>query len=426
MEGGVVTGASWVSDPHLELVRAIVLRHGWNATSYQIVNPGIAHWLSERADAVVGYVDAGSVRVVAGAPVCAGDRLSAVVAEFEASTATEQKRVCYFGAEERLDTLLRPSRDYSRVLLGAQPAWDPAGWSEILARRASLRAQLNRARNKGVRVSALEPVRATHDASLRRLLGEWLETRGLPPLHFLVEPNTLERLHDRRVLVAQRDGKPVAFLVASPVPRRDGWLVEQIVRGRAAVNGVNELLVDAAMRQLADEGARYVTLGLSPLSPHATADRTDANPLWLRALLGWVRAHGRRFYNFEGLDRFKAKFSPHRWEPVYAISVEPRFSVRTLRAIAEAFSGSSPELVVLRSLARAARTETRRAWRLTRKGDDGRARAPLLGRGAPRDLEVKREGDRRGSRTEQRSADRRSGEDGAAQSEGSGAQPERG
>jgi len=391
---------SWAGDPHLELVRAIVLRHGWNATSYQIVNPGIAHWLSERDDAVVGFVDAGGVRVVAGAPVCARDRLSSVVAEFEAASAAAGKRVCYFGAEERLDNLVRRSSEYSRVLLGAQPAWDPAGWRSILSRRASLRAQLNRARNKGVRVSALDASRASNDPMLRRLLDEWLDTRGLPPLHFLVEPNTLERLKDRRVLVARRHGEPIAFLVASPVARRDGWLVEQIVRGHGAVNGVNELLVDAAMRLFVEEGARYATLGLSPLSPHAPAREEDANPLWLRLLLGWVRAHGRRFYNFEGLDRFKAKFSPDRWEPVYAISAEPRFSLRSLRAIAQAFSGSSPELVILRSLARAARMETRRAWRVARR-NSGKPSVPLLDRAASRDLALSgSEGYRRGSRTE--------------------------
>jgi phosphatidylglycerol lysyltransferase len=384
----------------LDRVRALVLRHGWNATAYQIVNPGISHWLCRMGDAVVGYVDAGRVRVVAGAPVCAHDRLADVVTEFEAWCGATNHRACYFGAEDRLESLLRNSTSHAHVLLGAQPAWNPAGWPSILARRASLRAQLNRARNKGVTIARLESGIATRDALLRRLLDEWLDTRGLAPLHFLVEPNTLERLYDRRVFVARRGENAVAFLVASPVPCRSGWLIEQIVRGRAAVNGVNELLVDAAMCEFAAEGARYVTLGLSPLSPHAPEQPSDANPLWLKFLLRWVRAHGRRFYNFEGLDHFKAKFSPDRWEPVYAISAESRFSVRSLRAIAQAFSGGSPELLVLRSLGRAARSEARWAWRKARKRRTT-AQSPLIARGAPHDLATsrRRTGERHGSRT---------------------------
>jgi phosphatidylglycerol lysyltransferase len=344
-------------DPRFDRTRALVLEHGWNATSYQLVNPGIAHWFSARGDAVVGYVDVPRVRVVAGAPVCAPERLPAVVEEFEAACTALRRRACYFGAEGRLDSLLRNSRHHSRVLLGGQPAWDPHGWPEIVRRRASLRAQFNRARNKGVEISLVGPASAAVSGPLRRILGEWLGTRGLPPLHFLVEPETLERLADRRVFVARRGDREIAFLVASPVPQRDGWLIEQIVRGREAVNGTNELLVDFAMRTFAAEDARYVTLGLSPLSPHVAPERV--NPMWLRLLLGWVRLHGRRFYNFEGLDRFKAKFSPDRWEPVYAIAAEPRFSVRSLHAIAAAFSGGSPELLVARALWRAVRTEMR-------------------------------------------------------------------
>lgn len=347
-------------------VRQLVLEHGWNATAYQLVNPGIAHWLNAAGDAVVGYVDTPHVRVVAGAPVCAAERLPDVVAEFEAACAAARMRSCYFGAEERLDSLLHDSDRHARVLLGAQPAWDPAGWPAIVRRRASLRAQLNRARNKGVRVNEVPPADAGASPALRRLLHEWLTTRGLPPLHFLVEPETLERLADRRVFVASRGGAEVAFLVASPVPRRGGWLIEQIVRGHDAVNGTSELLVDTAMRALATDGARYVTLGLSPLSQHLRHERV--NPIWLRLLLEWIRAHGRRFYNFEGLDAFKSKFAPDRWEPVYAIAAEPSFSPRSLHAIAMAFSGGSPVALVARALWRALRTEV--GWLTGRRGGD--------------------------------------------------------
>jgi len=347
-----------LTDSRQQRARELVMAYGWNATAYQIVNRGIAHWFSARGDAVAGYVDTRSVRVVAGAPVCDPARLGEVVEELERDSAAAGRRVCYFGAESRLESLLAPSPSHSQVLLGAQPTWTPARWPDVVRQRASLRAQFNRARNKGVAVEPVSDVRAIEHAALRRILDEWLDTRGLAPLHFLVEPNTLEQLADRRVFVATRDGSAIAFLVASPVPQRRGWLIEQIVRGREAVNGTNELLVDASIRALADAHAEYVTLGLSPLSAHV-ASAASENPLWLRAVLGWVRAHGRRFYNFEGLDRFKGKFAPERWEPVYAITNQRTFSLRALHAIAEAFSGGSPTSLVMRSLVRAAKMELR-------------------------------------------------------------------
>ena len=52
-----------------ERARSLVLKHGWNSTCFQIVNPGIEYWFGEDGESVVGYVTSKGVRVVAGAPV---------------------------------------------------------------------------------------------------------------------------------------------------------------------------------------------------------------------------------------------------------------------------------------------------------------------------------------------------------------------
>jgi phosphatidylglycerol lysyltransferase len=180
----------------------------------------------------------------------------------------------------------------------------------------------------------------------------------LPPLHFLVEPETLTLLDDRRVFVATMRSEVVGFVVLSPIPVRNGWLTEQFVRGHRAPNGTVELMMDFAVRAVAADGSTYVTMGLVPLSRQG-APAQDENPLWLRFLTTWVRAHGRRFYNFGGLEAFKAKFRPMYWEPIYAISNERRFSFRTLYAIAAAFTKTSPLAAVLLGAVRAFRQEVR-------------------------------------------------------------------
>jgi len=338
--------------------RELVLEHGWNATAYQILNPGIAHWFSRAGDAVIGYVRRSGVRVVAGAPVCAPDRLRDVVAEFAADARATGDRVCYFGAGARLERVIRSAGSCGTVGLGAQPSWDPRRWQGIIARRASLRAQLNRARNKGVAVASWSAEHARNSPELARLLAEWLEGLGLPPLHFLIETDTIALTRDRRIFVAVRGERAIAYLVASPVPARRGWLIEQIVRGRESPNGTSELLVDAAMRALASEGAEYVTLGLAPLSRQSHwAD--PAVPAWLRLVLRWVRAHGRRFYDFDGLDRFKTKFAPEEWEEIVAIDDRAPFSMRALWAIAAAFGGGSPVTLGALTVARAIAQEVR-------------------------------------------------------------------
>ena len=316
---------------------------------------------------MVGFVRYGSTRVVAGAPVCELSQLDHVAARFADEAHARGESVCYFGAGDRLDAKYATDPSWSRVLLGAQPSWDPHNWPQSIARRSSLRAQFNRARNKGVRVTEWEPARAENHSALRRCLAEWLETRNLPPLHFLVEPETLSNLSDRRVFVAGRgEQEVVAFTVLSPVPARAGWLVEQIIRGRAAPNGTAELLLDHAVKAVAESGSIYLTLGLSPLSQRAGIPEPPG-PVWLRFLLRWVRLHGARFYNFGGLDSFKAKFNPDQWEPIYAIAEGKRFSPRALYAIAGAFSGGNPIRLVAAALLSAIRDEILRALKRIRR-----------------------------------------------------------
>jgi phosphatidylglycerol lysyltransferase len=337
-------------------VRGLVLRYGWNAMAYQILNPGIEHWLSPANDAVVGFTQCGRYRVVAGAPICAAERLAAITLEFVADTRRSGLRACFFGAERRLAATTAGRLALSAVQLGAQPVWQPAQLLETFRRKASLRAQLARAHNKQVRVKRWPTDKADGHPALRRCLAEWLSTRGLPPMGFLVEPDTLSMLIDRRVFVAERGGQVIGFLVASPVPLRDGWLIEQIVRGKDAPNGTAELLVEAAARELA--GSAYLTLGLVPLSRNGREEHVP-EPLWVRLLFAWVRAHGRRFYNFGGLEAFKAKFAPSHWEPIYALSSERRVSPRTLYAIASAFSGGAALPFLLGALGRALAQELR-------------------------------------------------------------------
>ncbi len=348
--------------------RRLILAHGWNTTSYQILNPGFNRWFSREGDAVIGWAPAAGVRVVAGAPVCPKDRLETLVREFESEARKHHQRVCYVAAEARLESVLKDSDRHSRVLLGAQPVWDPANWPSIVARDRSLRAQINRARNKGLEVEEWSQERAFENAELESVLQAWLGDKGLPPLHFLVEPDTLSRIFDRRIFVASGPGGISGFLLISPIATRKGWLFEQFIHRPGSPNGTVELLIDAAMRALGRDGHEFATLGLSPLSHRAKIERF-VNPFWLRTLLRLVRRYGRPLYNFDGLDAFKSKLRPDLWEPIYAIYDRPSFTPLPLYAVASAFSRKRPIRLFAGGLARITALAARRIRRyLSRLG----------------------------------------------------------
>src|SRR5690606_18722258 len=129
-------------------------------------------------DAVAGYATAARRLVVAGAPICPPERLAAAAHDLESFAAKRGRLVCYFGAGSRLERELAGRTEESCIPLGAQPVWDPRNWPGTVAGHASLRAQLNRARNKRVRVDEWAASRARNHPALRRVLEQWLKTRG--------------------------------------------------------------------------------------------------------------------------------------------------------------------------------------------------------------------------------------------------------
>ena len=333
------------------------MTYGWNSTCYQILNPGIQHWISMSAPAVVGYTRRHRTLLVAGAPVCPPEKLAEVCLEFEQFARRQDCRVCYVCAEERLRRVFEYSRGHSKITLGAQPVWDPHVWPQKIERHASLRAQLNRCWNKEVVVEPVTPAEAARNPRFHRILTEWLGTRRLPPMHFLVEPRILsESAPERVVFVGLRSGTAVAVVAASPNPARRGYLVELLARTPAAPNGISELLIDAAMRRFAGDGQTRVTLGLVALASAAESG-IQANPFWLRSIMRFARLHANRFYNFRGLEQFRLKMSPCRWEPVYAISTERRFSPGTLYSMGAAFAGIAPWRAIAIGAAQAIRHE---------------------------------------------------------------------
>lgn len=344
-------------------VRELVMAYGWNSTAYQILNPGFEYWFARSAPAVVAYMRRGNVLVVAGAPVCPPEALAAVATEFERFASGAGCRVCYVCAADRLRETVDGSGNHSTIVIGAQPVWNPQAWPQLAAARRAIRQQVARARNKGVTVETVTDGSGRVAPELERILAEWLNTRVLPPLHFLVEPYIADVAHsDRLTLVARREGVAVAFLVASPVAARNGFLIEQVARSPKAPNGSSELLIDAAMRRLAGEGRDYATLGLVALSTRAVGSKA-MNPWWLRLMMMVARAHANRFYNFRGLERFRMKMAPARWETVFAIANEPRFSMRTLYAVGEAFAGIPPWRAIGLGAVRAIAQESERLRR---------------------------------------------------------------
>ena len=287
-----------------ERVLALLERHGWNATSFQTLEAGFRYWF-DGDDACVAYVETRGAWVAAGAPICAMSRLAEVTARFTAAALAAKKRVAFFAAEKRVVD----GAGLEGFYVGEQPVWDATRWPDTVTATRTLREQLRRAHNKGVAVRRVDGAELAPGAPLRvaieALIERWRHDKPMAPMGFLVDVQPFDFAAERRYFVAERDGVVVGFLAAVPIYARRGWLLEDFLRDPRAPNGTAELLIDAAMRALAAEGSRHVTLGLAPLSGPVTG--------WLRA----ARRLSSPLFDFAGLRAFKAKLRPHAWEPIY-------------------------------------------------------------------------------------------------------------
>jgi phosphatidylglycerol lysyltransferase len=312
--------------PSAERAALLVRRHGWNSTAFQTLAPGYSY--AHYDDACVAFVDTGSAWVVAGAPIGPQEALRDVAAAFVRDARSASKRCCFFATESRF--LEATQGDLGAIVIGEQPVWDPRDWGGRLASKRSLREQLRRARAKGVLVRPLESSseRAALDRGIARVAERWLATRRMAPMRFLVHLDPARDPSHRRTFVAERGGRLVGFAEAIPVPAREGWLVEGLVRDPDAPNGTGELLIDSVMRWAADSGSPWLTLGLAPLAGPV--------PGWLR----WAKRLGARLYDFEGLRSFKAKLGPASWSPIHLSYPEGQGALRSIIDVLRAFAGT--------------------------------------------------------------------------------------
>ena len=323
---------------HLDALK----RYRSDAVSFQALKTGARWWIDaaapEGTGAVVAYVPSGRSWIAIGSPLIDDALRQAAARRFCTAARAHGRRAVFFGVEDRTPHGLGRS-----LILGLQSVLKPSQWDSTLRQRPRLREQLRRARAKKVTVREVEarelaegmPMRA----AVERLRKEWLGSRAMEPLGFLVAVDPFYAADEHLYFVAERGGKAVQFLSAVPIYARHGWLMEDMLRGVDAPNGTTELLIDALKRRLGDDPS-WLTPGLTPLAGVA-----GVIPPWLRI----IRFATVALYDFSGLWRFRARLQPSAWTPVWLVW-DRGFAPLVLFDVLRAFAGGRIVSFALRSL----------------------------------------------------------------------------
>ena len=304
-------------------------KYGYNEHGLVSIAPGASAWTMPEVDGAIVYGEYGRVWLAAGDPLAHPDDAKRLAKGFMTAASAARRIVCFVPVTERF-AREAVSLGLSAVKIGAAPYFDLNQWHPRGNNGKKIRAGVNQATRAGVTVEMIRSPndqlrQETTDLSLR-----WLRRRrSATPFGWLLALDPFLQVELKRVFVARdSERRLVGLLAASPIPARNGWYLEDVLRQHDAPHGTSDLLVVKALELLRLEGAELATLGTAPLARDGADDiSTHDHPVIERAL---VTASKRLtpFYNFPGIRRFKAKFAPTSWESEYAL-VQPGILVPT-------------------------------------------------------------------------------------------------
>ena len=319
--------------------------YGYNEHTYVLDAEEVEVWSDESRGAVC-YVERGNVWLVTGEPLAAEGDLCEITKKFIDYARQNRKLVVILPTSERFARAVA-GQNYRIHKIATSPYFDLQKWDPKGNPAKGLRLGLNRARRAGVSVERVIDITPAFQDEVDELSATWLSGRSAGvSFGWLFRLAPFQNADAKRYFAARdAEGQLVGLLAASPIPARDGWYLEDVLRRADAPTGTADLLVFEALRGLAAEGAKLATLGTVPLS-EIGGDELSSKGYLLDPVLNFTRRNLKPIYNIEGLRCFKSKFVPSWWENEYVVVSKgylqaPRTGLAILRVI---FGDSLPRI----------------------------------------------------------------------------------
>lgn len=325
-------------DPTGDLLRLQTL-YGYNAHSLVSVAPGARLWQAPEIDGAIIYCEFGRVWLAAGDPIASVEETAELARRFVAAARRRRRVAAFIPATERFARLATEA-GLCAVKIAAAPYFDLKTWQPRGDRAKKMRAGVNQALRAGVVFAEAKTVTDELRRETAALCGTWLQTRrAASGFGWLLALDPFRHAAHKKFYTARDpEGRLVGLLAASPIPARDGWYLEDVLRQPDAPAGTADLLVVEALKRLREEGAGLATLGTAPLATEGANDIATHGHAQARRALRVVAPRFGAFYNFAGVRRFKAKFAPSHWESEYVLvprgaTIPTRVAYAFVRAI---------------------------------------------------------------------------------------------
>lgn len=295
--------------------------YGYNEHSSVSILTRTTVWFDEQTDSALNYTERGKVWLVAGETLATDINLLSATKRFLDFAKTQKKIVAFLPTTERFARLIAASTDFNIIKIGAAPYFDLQNWNPRGNKSKHLRAGLSQARRNSVTFSEVSKIEKLLRTEMSDLCEKWLKSRrSIIEFGWLFKLKPFQNEDNKRFFIAaDKDGKLVGFLIASPIPARDGWYLEDVLRDSDAPNGTTELLVSETMKLLAAEGIKMATLGTAPLALDGDDELSSNKTCFPGKMLNFSRKCLNSVYNFKGIRNFKSRFVPSWWESEYIL-----------------------------------------------------------------------------------------------------------
>lgn len=173
----------------------------------------------------------------------------------------------------------------------------------------------NKFTKQGYSVELLQPPHsAAHVARLKEISDSWLARPGRKERRFMMGYFTPKYLQQGPVAILKDStGRIQGFLNQIPTFDACEANFDMLRQSDEALGNSSDFMLLEFIKQLDAQGFERINLGLCPLAGLDTTDETNSVT---NNGLRFLYANGDRFYSFNGLKRFKAKYNP-QWQSRY-------------------------------------------------------------------------------------------------------------
>ena len=291
----------------LERARSVYLAHGGGEFAHlSFMGDKHLFWSADR-HAVVAY---GAVRdrlVALGSPCGPENAIKRAILDFR-HFADAQDRVPIFYEVLEPDLSLYHDLGFDLFKLGELATVRLAEFTLAGKRWEDLRQAVNRSVKEQLTFELLEPPFDTVlIPELERVSDEWLADKGAHEKSFSLGHFNADYFAWSPLALVRRSGELIAFANVLPPYGPNGTASVDLMRHvDGAPRGTMDFLFAKVMQWAKDRGYESFSLGMAPLS--AVGDNPYARINERLAALAFQ--YGGRFYNYQGLRRYKEKFAP--------------------------------------------------------------------------------------------------------------------